>query len=299
MVLNARVNEILLDKYILEIDKTGEIIQASIRGNTKKKNNILVGDQVEVEFFYDRYMITKIYTRKNSLIRPPVANIDNLVIVISLSNPIPDYFLLDKQLVLCQSKNISPIIVVNKIDLNLTESTKKDMEYIQKVYQNLGIDVFYVSSKENIGINELQNSLKGKVSAFSGNSGVGKSSIINSIFKGNIKEALVSDIARKTSRGKHTTRHVKIYSQDDVYILDTPGFSSYELYDINYRALKGLYPEFSRYECSYLDCNHINENIDVCSIKQKVQEGNIDFGRYERYKELFLKLKEIEARKYK
>lgn len=299
MVLNARVNEILFDKYILEVDKTGEIIKSGIRGNTKKKNNILVGDQVEVEFFYDRYMITKIYTRKNSLVRPPVANIDNLVIVISLSNPIPDYFLLDKQLVLCQSKNISPIIVVNKIDLNLTESTKKDIEYIQKVYQNLGISVFYVSSKENIGIHELKNSLKGKVSAFSGNSGVGKSSIINSIFKGNIKEALVSDIARKTSRGKHTTKHVKIYSQDDIYILDTPGFSSYELYDINYIALKGLYPEFSRYQCSYLDCNHINENIDVCSIKQKVQEGNIDAGRYERYTELFLKLKESDSRKYK
>lgn len=299
MVLNARVNEILLDKYILEIDKTGEIIQASIRGNAKKKNIIFVGDQVEVDFSYDRYMITKIYTRKNSLIRPPVANIDNLVIVISLSNPLPDYFLLDKQLVLCMSKNITPIIVVNKIDLNLIESTKKDMEYIQKVYSYLGIDVFYVSSKENIGIYELKNALKGKVSAFSGNSGVGKSSIINSIFKGDIKEALVSDVARKTSRGKHTTKHVKIYSKEDIFVLDTPGFSSYELYDVEYRALKDLYPEFKKYECSYLDCNHVNENIDVCSVKQKVQDGNIDTGRYERYKELFLKLKESDSRKYK
>ena len=168
----ARVIEILLDKYILKSDFG--IIEAFKRGNIKK-NNVLVGDIVECEKSYDKYMITKIIERKNQVIRPPVANIDQMIIVISITNPTPDYILLDKQLILCKSKNITPIICVNKIDLS------EDFEYIKNVYSKLGIKVFFVSGKENIGIEKLKECLVGKVSAFSGNSGVGKSSIIKKI----------------------------------------------------------------------------------------------------------------------
>lgn len=297
--MKARVNEIILDRYILEVLDTKEKITASIRGNAKRTNNILVGDLVQVEYSYDRYMIEKIYDRKNYIIRPPVANIDNLVIVVSILNPSPDYFLLDKQIALCISKNIEPLIVINKVDLNTTEKTRRDIRYISDVYKQLGIKVLELSTKENIGIDNLKQSLKNKISAFSGNSGVGKSSIINSIFKNNMKEAAVSEVARKTNRGRHTTKHVKIYNENEMYILDTPGFSSYELYDIDYEELKNLYPDFKKYTCAYLDCNHVNESIDVCCIKQNVNRGNIDSGRYERYIELFKKLKQLNDKKYK
>ena len=153
-----------------------------------------------------------------------------------------------------------------------------------------------VSSKQNIGIDNLKRLLKGKISAFSGNSGVGKSSIINNIFG---TSAITSEVAIKTNRGRHTTKHVKIYKTDDMYILDTPGFSSYELYDIKYKSLKELYPDFRKYKCEYADCNHINEDENVCSVKRAVKNNLIDKERYERYVELFKKLKNLDYRKYK
>lgn len=297
--MKARVKEIVLDKYVLEIIENKKEITASIKGNTKRKNSIIVGDVVEVNEFYDRNMIEKVYDRKNVLIRPPVANIDCLIIVISIDTPKPDFLLLDKELALCFNKNILPIIAVNKVDLNVTEDTKRDLKYIKKVYGNLGVEIIEVSAKENTGIDRLTKELKNKISAFSGNSGVGKSSIINSIFKDKYKMASTSETSKKTKKGRHTTKYVKIYEKDDMYILDTPGFSSFELYDIEYKNLKNLYPDFKEYDCDYLDCNHVNEDISVCSIKKAVEKGKIDKGRYNRYVELFKKLKEIDDKKYK
>lgn len=297
--MKARVKENVLDKYVLEILENKKEIIASIKGNTKRKNSIIVGDVVEVNEFYDRNMIEKVYDRKNVLIRPPVANIDCLIIVISIDTPKPDFLLLDKELALCFNKNILPIIAVNKVDLNVTEDTKRDLKYIKKVYGNLGVEIIEVSAKENTGIDRLTKELKNKISAFSGNSGVGKSSIINSIFKDKYKTASTSETSKKTKKGRHTTKYVKIYEKDDMYILDTPGFSSFELYDIEYKNLKNLYPDFKEYDCDYLDCNHVNEDISVCSIKKAVEKGKIDKGRYNRYVELFKKLKEIDDKKYK
>ena len=292
----ARVKEIVLNEYILENIENNSEIKASLRGNIKRKNGILVGDLVEVELSYDRYMIKKILPRKNSLIRPPVANIDNLVIVVSLSRPSPDFFLLDKQIVLAKSKDILPIIVINKIDLNISDITSKDLSYIKNVYGNLGIQIIEVSAKNNIGIDVLKEKLHNKISAFSGNSGVGKSSIINKIFGTN---TLTYEVAKKTNRGRHTTKHVKIYKNEDMYVLDTPGFSSYELYDIEYKELKNYYPDFLEYKCDYLDCSHVFENEKVCGVKKAINDGRIDKNRYDRYVELFKKLKDEYDRKYK
>ena len=152
----ARVKEIVLNEYILENIEDNSEFKASLRGNIKRKNGILVGDLVEVEVSYDRYMIKKILPRKNSLIRPPVANIDNLVIVVSLSTPSPDFFLLDKQIVLAKFKDILPIIVINKIDLNISDITNKDLSYIKNVYVNLGFQIIEVSPKNNIAIDFLK-----------------------------------------------------------------------------------------------------------------------------------------------
>ena len=291
----ARVKEIILNEYIIELED-GKEVKASLRGNIKRKNGILVGDFVFVELAYDRYMIEKILPRNNSLIRPPVANIDNLVIVVSLATPSPDFYLLDKQIVLAISKGILPLIVVNKIDLNISDKTREDLEYINNTYKKLGICIIMVSAKENIGIDALKEKLHGRVSAFSGNSGVGKSSIINNIFGVNTQ---TSEVAVKTKRGRHTTKHVKIYKEEDMYILDTPGFSSYELYGIEYKELKNYYADFIEFKCDYLDCNHVFESDKVCVFKKAVSEGKIDKKRYERYIELFKKLKEDYDRKYK
>jgi ribosome biogenesis GTPase len=294
--LIARVKEIVLNEYVLENIEDNSEFKASLRGNIKRKNGILVGDLVEVEVSYDRYMIKKILPRKNSLIRPPVANIDNLVIVVSLSTPSPDFFLLDKQIVLAKFKDILPIIVINKIDLNISDITNKDLSYIKNVYGNLGFQIIEVSAKNNIGIDVLKEKLHNKISAFSGNSGVGKSSIINKIFGTN---SLTFEVAKKTNRGRHTTKHVKIYKNEDMYVLDTPGFSSYELYDIEYKELKNYYPDFLECKCDYLDCSHVLENEKVCGVKKAINDGRIDKNRYDRYVELFKKLKDEYDRKYK
>lgn len=292
----ARVKEIVLNEYVLENIEDNSEFKASLRGNIKRKNGILVGDLVEVEVSYDRYMIKKILPRKNSLIRPPVANIDNLVIVVSLSTPSSDFFLLDKQIVLAKFKDILPIIVINKIDLNISDITNKDLSYIKNVYGNLGFQIIEVSAKNNIGIDVLKEKLHNKISAFSGNSGVGKSSIINKIFGTN---SLTFEVAKKTNRGRHTTKHVKIYKNEDMYVLDTPGFSSYELYDIEYKELKNYYPDFLECKCDYLDCSHVFENEKVCGVKKAINDGRIDKNRYDRYVELFKKLKDEYDRKYK
>lgn len=292
----ARVKEIVLNEYVLENIEDNSEFKASLRGNIKRKNGILVGDLVEVEVSYDRYMIKKILPRKNSLIRPPVANIDNLVIVVSLSTPSPDFFLLDKQIVLAKFKDILPIIVINKIDLNISDITNKDLSYIKNVYGNLGFQIIEVSAKNNIGIDVLKENLHDKISAFSGDSGVGKSSIINKIFGTN---SLTFEVAKKTNRGRHTTKHVKIYKNEDMYVLDTPGFSSYELYDIEYKELKNYYPDFLECKCDYLDCSHVFENEKVCGVKKAINDGRIDKNRYDRYVELFKKLKDEYDRKYK
>ena len=260
----GKVIRIDLDIYVIQTKK--EIIQAKARGNTKKKGSILVGDVVSVESAGQDYMITSVRNRQNSLIRPPVSNIDQMIIVTSLATPVPDYILLDKQIVLCMSKGINPVICINKIDLEReNEQAKIDLEYIKKTYSNLGIEILFVSAKEKVGLDDLKKVLKGKTSAFSGNSGVGKSSITSELIG---QDILVGDIGQKSNRGKHTTKSVNIYAIDeDTFILDTPGFSSYELYDIEYRDLKDFYPEFKSCHCDYSDCAHVIEDESVCDVR--------------------------------
>lgn len=301
---SGRVVEIMLDKYMIITDNN-EYLEAILKGTIKKKNSIMVGDFVTLEYMYDKYVIVDIHTRKNFLVRPPVSNIDKLLIVISIANPEPDYMLLDKQILLCKSKNIKPVLCINKIDLYKKNSTLKEtLSYIATTYKDLVDQIIYLSVLDNLGITELKFNIDGCTSAFSGNSGVGKSSITSLIVENELKEKLkkieIGDLGRKTSRGKHTTKYVKLYNiNEDTYLLDTPGFSSYELYDINYKELKNYYEDFKEHKCDYEDCNHINESLDVCGVKKALESLKIDKGRYERYVYIFNKLKEADDRKYK
>lgn len=297
----AKVIRIDLDLYFLNIMATDELVVAKLRGNVKKKGSILVGDIVKAEKVNEDYMITEVINRRNALIRPPVANIDQMIIVVSAGEPTPDYILLDKQIVLCQTMNIEPIICVNKIDLQIeNEDVKKDINYIKKIYSKLGIKVVFVSAEEDIGIEQLTPLLYGKTSAFSGNSGVGKSSITRRITDVAKQDIEVGEIGKKSKRGKHTTKSVRLYSlRDNTYILDTPGFSSYELYDLEYRKLRDYYPEFYKCHCDYDDCNHVIEDESVCDVKRHLAAKKIDQGRYDRYVYIFNKLKEQYDRRYK
>ena len=291
--MKARVLGVTLNRCQLDIFSYGKAC-ATIRGNIKKNTNILVGDIVDVSIFNDEYIIEKVYPRKNSLVRPPVSNIDVLVIVVAISNPEPDYLLLDKEILVALKHNIKPVICINKIDL--VDNNSVDLKYINDVYKKLGIDVVYTSAILNKGISDLKQCIVGKVAAFSGNSGVGKSSITKSFINDECIE--IGDIG-KLSKGKHTTKYVKLYDiGESTYILDTPGFSSYDIYDIEYKELKNLYSEFNC-KCEYDDCMHVLESEDVCQVKRKVLNAEIDKGRYERYVYLYNNLKKIDKNKYK
>lgn len=295
----ARVINKLMDKFIIEDTTNQEIFEAKLRGNVKVlKRTVLVGDLVIYEKSYDCYMITKLLERKNSLIRPPVANIDNLIITMSLIDPKPDYNLLDKELILSLANDINPVICINKVDIR-NEKTENEIAYINKVYSKICKDIIFVSAKENINIDELKNKMNSKISAFSGNSGVGKSSIVTKII-GEMKNLEIGDIGVKSKKGRHTTKHVELYKYDkNTYIVDTPGFSSYEIYNIESSDLKKYYSEFTNFECDFDDCCHVKEAENVCAVKRALRDGLIDRSRYERYVYIYNKLKEEEKREYK
>lgn len=166
--IRSKVVEILLDKYITVDEETCSLHTAILPGNMKK-NKIYVGDIVNINKSYDTYVITEIAMRKNFVIRPPVSNIDQMILLVSIDKPKPDYILLDKQIILCKAKNITPIICINKIDL-LNDKLNIDLNYIKNTYSN--IEIIEVSSKNGIGLDILKEKLKNNTSAFSGNSGV-------------------------------------------------------------------------------------------------------------------------------
>lgn len=258
----------------------------SIR-STAKKLRVLVGDRVKIEendYDKGKYIITKVCERKNSIPRPPLANIDKLLIVIA-PRPEPDLILVDKLIIYCMLKDIEPIIIINKVDL--AESTFVDKikaeYYFVKVYETCALS--------QDGIDVVKNELGGYISALCGQSAVGKSSFLNALIP-NINLS-TQGLSAKIDRGKHTTRVNELYIYDDIMIADTPGFSSLELLDIEYKQLPLFYPEFDEYldKCRYLDCSHIKEGKD-CAIIEAVNRGEIDKDRYLRYCELYKKLKE-------
>lgn len=277
--IKGLVTKVYSDKYTVSIN--GEKVDCIARGLFKlKKSKPLVGDVVEIR----DNVIEKIYPRKNEFIRPPIANVEQLVIVIATTNPAPDLLLLDKQLIMAKKNDVDPIICVNKIDL------KDDYDEIVNVYQDLGYQVITTNAKEGIGVEKLAIILQNKITAFTGNSGVGKSALTNSIFKDEISEE--GETSKKLEKGKHTTKFVELYEiAPNSYIADTPGFSTYELKEINYRELDRYFSEFIPHiqDCKYRGCTHIKE--EKCAVKKAVERRLINKGRYERYCALYEKLK--------
>ena len=273
------------------------IYESIARGKFKKEEiTPVVGDRVEISIIDEKdkkAVIEKIEERKVYIKRPKLANMTQIVFVVSSKDPKPDLLMLDKQLAFAEYLGIKAIIVLNKTDLD----KKQEFKEIKKVYQNIGYNVIQTNAKEKIGIDKLKALLKGNINGFSGNSGVGKSSLINAIFNKDVTEE--GEISKKNKRGKNTTTSIKLYEIDkETFIADTPGFSTFDISEIESKNLCLYFKEFKKYieDCEFIGCTHIKE--ENCGIKEAVREGKIDSKRYERFVKIYEDLKKREERRW-
>lgn len=266
------------------------IIETKGRGIFKKDgNSLLVGDEVEISIIdseKQKGVIEKIYPRKNSFSRPPISNIDIFVLVMSCKKPKPNFAVIDKFLVNSEFRNTETVICINKSDLADTDEISR----IKSIYDG-AYKVIVLSTKTKEGIDELECFIRGKKTVLSGPSGVGKSSILNLLNPSAKME--VGQISEKTSRGKHTTRHVEIFETlGGGLVFDTPGFTSFDIpEEIDSDELNKYYPEFEQYlgKCQYDNCKHIKE--PGCAVIKAVNSGILNLERYNSYLANFDELK--------
>ena len=271
------------------IDDGHEVHQCRARGKFRKQDiKPVVGDFVEFQKGnHDDGYLLKILERKNVLRRPPIANIDQALLVFSRKEPDFSTILLDKFLLLIEYYHIRPIIVISKMDIEGDDSI---YQYIQE-YRNTGYTVIETSSKQNKGIDEIKEIFKDQVTVITGQSGVGKSTLLNALdISLNLE---TNQISKALGRGKHTTRHSELICiEEDTYIMDTPGFSSLYTNDFEKEELKYYFTEFEPYEgkCKFQGCDHVHE--PNCAVKAALEEGKIHHIRYENYLEMYNELKE-------
>lgn len=271
------------------VKTTDGLIECRARGRFRKDGEKpIIGDMVRVKRTAEdetKGSVEEIMPRKNSFIRPPVANIDQMVITMAASNPEPNLLLIDRLAVEAEAAGVKPVICVNKLDLD-----GKKAEHIQEIYEKAGYSVLLISAKEAVGIAELEVVLKDKITAFAGNSGVGKSSLINRLCETFALET--GNVSEKTQRGRHTTRHTELLELPfGGFVFDTPGFSSYETEGLVPEELAGLFPEIKQAEggCRFAGCAHVAE--PRCMVKNALQEGRIAPERYENYCILYAEAK--------
>mgnify|MGYP001624220697 FL=1 len=276
--------------YYVHVVESG-VYECKAKGTFRKdKIRPLVGDNVEIDILDEKDMegsITKILPRKNDLIRPAVANIDQALVVFAVTQPEPHFNLLDRFLVKMERKEIPTVLCFNKTDIAESPAITE----LKEIYSGFGYPVIFTSAREEENISQLKELLKGKTTAIAGPSGVGKSSLIN-LLQSEVRMETGS-ISRKIARGKHTTRHSElIVLGEDSYIMDTPGFSSLYVNDFEKEELKYCFPEFEPYEgqCRFIGCDHIHE--PDCAVKAAVEAGKINKVRYDDYTEMYRELKE-------
>lgn len=287
----GRIIKALAGFYYVEDDH--QITQCRARGKFRKDEiKPLVGDFVEyeVEGDNDGYVMN-VLPRHNCLVRPPICNVDQALIVSSCKEPDFSSILLDKFLLVIEHLGIEPIIIISKMDLDEDESVK---QYV-KDYRQAGYRVYEISSKDNHGLEELKTVFKDKVSVITGQSGVGKSSFLNALDI-NLKLE-TNEISKSLGRGKHTTRHVELLKMYGGYLGDTPGFSSLEL-EMTPEELAVAYHDFAQFshECKFRGCLHDSE--PNCGVKKAVEDGKISKERYEHYLMNLQDVKKKEERKY-
>lgn len=269
----------------------GKIFDGVFARKKLRYKKLLVGDYVE--FSKEENVIDDVKERKNSIIRPPLANIDKMFIVVA-SKPQPDLLLVDKLIAHSIINNIEPILVINKMDI----ASKAFETDLTKQYANV-LKVLKVSSFKPKTLETIKKEIEGYLCIFVGQSAVGKSSLINAILPHAQRE--VGELSLKTQRGKNCTRESQIYLMDNGgKIADTTGFSSLELKTIEKEQLTDYYAEIKKYsaDCAYNTCNHIGEKDSICAVKRAVLDGKISKERYERYVSIFNELKEWEKKRY-
>lgn len=255
----------------------------------KEKKTPYVGDWVEISLSDEENgTIDSIYPRNNALVRPPVSNIDKLFIVSSVQNPYPNTVIIDKTIAAAEIKNIEPIVVITKTDLG-------DYKHLKEIYNSVGIKTVFISSVTGEGVDEIYGMLENSISAFTGNSGVGKSTLLNKLFPDLVLET--GEISKKLGRGRHTTRHVELFRVgDNAYVADTPGFSTmdierYEMIDKD-QLIYG-FREFLDYmgQCKFTSCSHTCEK--GCAILSAVEDGSINSSRHDSYVSMYNEVKDI------
>lgn len=270
--------------------------ECALRGKYRlKKQTFLVGDRVVITVVDEvkrKAVIEKVLPRRNELIRPPVSNVDQAVLVVSFKNPAPDFWLLDRLLIFTQAASVRPLICFNKADL----VSNNESEELFLKYQRAGFPVLVTSTKEMWGIEKLRAALIEKTSVLAGPSGVGKSSLMNALEPSfHLKTGVLSE---KLGRGKHTTRHVELLPlSGGGFLVDTPGFSQLHLLsDVKREELARFYPEFMscRTGCRFATCLHRDE--PQCAVREAVKEGYIDQDRYQRYLTILAELSDNEGR---
>lgn len=268
----------------------GSIYECKAKGVFRKDHQKpLVGDDVEMDVLDEEKKlgnIKELLPRHSELIRPAVANVDQALVIFSIVKPQPNFNLLDRFLVMMQQQNIPCIICFNKQDID-EEGIGAQYE---KIYRECGYHTLSVSAARKQGIDQLRMLLRGKTTTVAGPSGVGKSSLVNCLQSGKVMET--GSISKKIERGKHTTRHSELIAiEEDTYILDTPGFSSLGLFELEKEQLAVYYPEFVQHEkyCKFGGCSHITE--PVCGVRDAVEEGEISKLRYDNYCLLYEELK--------
>ena len=276
--------------YYVHVPEMG-IYECKAKGIFRKnKLKPLVGDLVKLCILDEENKkgnIDEVLDRENELIRPAVANIDQALVIFAIKKPEPNFNLLDRFLIMMEQQGIPCIICFNKADID----EKQDGESYEEIYRSCGYETLQVSAKDGQGLDNLKKMLLGKTTTVAGPSGVGKSSIINELQSSIRMET--GAISTKIERGKHTTRHSELIAmEENTYILDTPGFSSLGLFDMEKEDLTKYYREFVNHEkyCKFAGCAHMNE--PVCGVKEAMADGEIAKLRYENYKLLYQELKD-------
>lgn len=256
----------------------------------KERVTPLTGDLCEISREKGKGMVERILPRKNSFIRPAVANLDALVVFAANVNPVTEPFLIDRVAAIAGNQEVPVILCINKCDLD----PALDLE---RVYRAAGFRVIVTSAETGQGVEELRQAVRGKLTAFTGNSGVGKSSILNRLCPSLALET--GEVSEKLGRGRHTTRHVELYAiGEDTYIADTPGFSSFDTDQMDVILKENLqyaFPDFGPYigKCQFADCAHLKE--PGCAVRQALEAGDIQPSRYDSYCRLYEKAKEIKT----